>query len=63
MGRFMGRIIIPRHSVCKGDRAKVGKWNKICNGGDCVILDDPLRVLTAKNNVGAQNLLHRVVVD
>ena len=32
-----------RHSVCKGDRAKVGKCHRI------PVVDDPLRALTAKS--------------
>jgi hypothetical protein len=62
----LGRAIKPRglrtrrYCVCKGDRAEVGKWNNI--SVDYVILDDPLRSLTAKRSVGSQKLCHRVAV-
>jgi hypothetical protein len=62
----LGRAIKPRglrtrrYSVCKCDRAEVGKWNKTCAGP--AILDDPLRVLTAKRSIGSQKLRHRVAI-
>ena len=56
-GRGIGPRHTPRHSVYKGDRAKVGGWNIRCK-----ILEQPLRALKAKRNAGSQTLRHRVAV-
>ena len=47
-GRGIGPRHTPRHSVYKGDRAKVGGWNIWCK-----ILEQPLRALKAKRNTGS----------
>ena len=42
------------HGICKGNRAKISKWGKTADLHG--ILDDPLRVLTAKRSIRSQFL-------
>jgi hypothetical protein len=59
LGRVIRALRTVCYSVCKGDRAKVGKLDI---RAQFEILDDPLRGLTAKRSVGSQKLLHRLAV-